>query len=163
MDDDEDRLGELAEEVLAEHGPARIPELVEVLERDGYDLGTEAEEDLVDALSEFPDGGAVPLLDGRWAYLPTLLDGRVFTHRLTAAEIEHDVLTVHPDLVPVLSGDLRLVDGGELSLAWPASLTGRPAPRDLPPDAIDLGGTLVLPPGLLAGLGAPRATLSGWR
>ena len=159
--DDEDDLSELAEEVLAEYGPMTIPELVEALERGGGDLGSEPEEDLADALSE-GDGDAVPLLDGRWAYAPALLEGRVFTHRLTAAEVEHDVLTVQPDLLPALAGEApRLVDGERLSLTLPPALTGRPAPRDLPPDVIHMGGSLVLPPGLLSGTGAGPDDLVG--
>jgi hypothetical protein len=159
--DDEDDLTELAEELLAERGPMTIPELVEALERDGVDLGTEPEEDLADALTE-GGGDAVPLLYGRWAYAPALLEGRVFTHRLTAAEVEHDVLTVQPDLLPALPGEApRLVDGERLSLTLPPALTGRPAPRDLPPDVIHVGGSLLLPPGLLSGIGAGPDDLVG--
>lgn len=34
-------------------------------------------------------------------WLPTVLTGRVFTHRLRPAEVAHDVLSVTPDLGPI--------------------------------------------------------------
>jgi hypothetical protein len=43
----------------------------------------------------------LPLIDGRWAWIPAVLDGRIFTHRLSVAEVEHDFLHLGPHLVPV--------------------------------------------------------------
>ena len=44
------------------------------------------------------DCPARQLVDDRWVWLPAVLAGRVFTHRLNADESTHDVLTVTPDL-----------------------------------------------------------------
>lgn len=38
-------------------------------------------------------------------WLPTVLTGRVFTHRLRAAEVAHDVLSVTPNLDPITVPD----------------------------------------------------------
>ena len=43
------------------------------------------------------------MTDGRWVWLPALLLGRVLTRRLTADELTHDILTVSPDLDPILA------------------------------------------------------------
>ena len=47
------------------------------------------------------DCPARQLLDDRWVWLPTVLAGRVFTHRLGADEVAHDLLTVTPNLDPI--------------------------------------------------------------
>jgi hypothetical protein len=63
------------------------------------DLGEPADEALEDLLAG--SSQLVTLADDRWASLPALLAGRVFTHRVTGQEVEHDVLTVDPDLDPI--------------------------------------------------------------
>lgn len=76
-------------------------DLLEELAQRGVDLGVDPE----DTLDEIVDGvdsfGAVPLGEGRVAYLPSLLDGRTFTHRLTGAEVMHGFLAVSKDLRPL--------------------------------------------------------------
>ena len=44
------------------------------------------------------DSPARQLVDARWVWLPSVLAGRVFTHRLSADELTHDLVTVSPDL-----------------------------------------------------------------
>ena len=65
-------------------------------------LSPEAEQEL---LTEFYDSREefARLADGRWAYVPPLVSGRLVTHRLTNPEIVHDVLTITPDLVLLLA------------------------------------------------------------
>jgi hypothetical protein len=41
------------------------------------------------------------LIDDRWVWLPNLLAGRIFTHRVDADELAHDILHITPDLDPV--------------------------------------------------------------
>ena len=46
------------------------------------------------------DCPARQLVNDRWVWLPAVLAGRVFTHRVGADESTHDVLSVTPDLSP---------------------------------------------------------------
>lgn len=52
----------------------------------------------------------VLLADGRNAVLDTLLEGRVFTHRLSGGEIESGLLHADPDLAPVVMSALGRAD-----------------------------------------------------
>lgn len=80
--------------ILAEHGPLDEDEIKRRLRAAGV-----ADPDAVvyDAL-HMMNSPAGQLTDDRWVWLPTLLDGRVFTHRLAAPEVAHNMLTVTPDL-----------------------------------------------------------------
>ncbi|MEV7039237.1 SEC-C domain-containing protein [Amycolatopsis sp. NPDC051061] len=98
------------------------------------------------------------LADGRWASVPALLAGRVFTHRLTAPEVEHDFLESEPDLT--LADTLvqraeyqRLVDGSPVVPVYPEFDVETLAGRGVPPDVIGVSGALLLPPGHLRGRG----------
>ncbi|MDZ7577523.1 MAG: SEC-C domain-containing protein [Candidatus Nanopelagicales bacterium] len=104
-----------AERVLTEAGPLTEDELIDALAA-SVELGDDPEL----AFEEMMDSGLTPLIfplaDGRCVFLPALLDGRVFTHALTAAEVEHDVVDIEPDLMPiaVFTDDerfCRLADG----------------------------------------------------
>src|SRR5674476_1378585 len=79
---------------LAEH------DLLAVLVADGIDLGPDPEDMLTDILDEDAEL-VMPLADERWAWIPALLDGRIFTHRLSALEAEHDMIGFGPDLAPL--------------------------------------------------------------
>jgi hypothetical protein len=73
-------------------------DLLEDLAQRGVDVGVDPEdtlEELVDGVDPF---GVVPLAEDRIAYLPSLLDGRTFTHRLTGAEVAHGFLAISTDL-----------------------------------------------------------------
>ncbi|OWG29172.1 hypothetical protein B9D92_12810 [Mycobacterium tuberculosis] len=108
------------------------------------------------------------LVDDRWVWLPTLLAGRVFTHRLGADEAVHDMLGVTPDLDPITTlceheeyG--RLADGSAARIVlagYDEELLER---RGIPDEAIDPGGALLLEPGTLATLGAAAGDLVGVR
>jgi hypothetical protein len=70
--------------------------------RAGVDLGDDPSETLSDVLDDDDDLDLViPLADERLAALPALLAGRIFTHRVGVHELEHDLLTINPDLVGV--------------------------------------------------------------
>ncbi len=75
-------LVDLISGVLAENGPMAQDQLAAVLAGRGVDLGDVPDEALDEALSN-GDGLVAVLADDRWASLPALLAGRVFTHRVT--------------------------------------------------------------------------------
>ena len=140
--------------------------LIEALAETGVVLGSDGR-DRVEEVLEDDNGLFVPLMDDRWCFLPALLAGRTFGHRVTEVEIEHDLLAVAPDLEPILllSDDAdygRWVNGDPLEIAYPAE-TERSTARAIPDDALDDAGSLILPPGALAGIGAEPGTLVGLR
>jgi hypothetical protein len=75
-------------QVLSVRGPMTEDDLLGVLDADGIDLGPD------------PDGMLADVLD-QGAWIPALLGGRIFTHRLSAVEAEHDLIAVGPDLAPL--------------------------------------------------------------
>jgi hypothetical protein len=142
--------------VLATGRPLTENQLVTALQQHGLDLGEDAEGPVADVLEGDDAGLVLPLGDGRHALLPPLLTGRTFTHRVSAAEIEHGFLNVSPDLEPVsiLTEDdtyQRLVDGTALIEALAGFDADLLTERDIPLDAIgdcawllDRGGLLRL-------------------
>ena len=95
-------LIDAVEDLLIDRGPLPTDELVEALRAAGFTFSASPEDDLYDELELHNRDDLTTLLDGRWAHVPTLLDGRLFTHRLSGDEIEQDVLAVYPDLVAAL-------------------------------------------------------------
>jgi hypothetical protein len=85
---------------LTAHGAMSDEELSDTLGADGVDLGPDGH-DLLEEVLEEDCGPVMWLPDGRWVWLPALLDGRVFTHRLSAAEVEHDMVFLDADLAPL--------------------------------------------------------------
>ncbi|MGH3984539.1 MAG: hypothetical protein ACRDST_18090, partial [Pseudonocardiaceae bacterium] len=143
--------------VLAENGPMTDDQLAAVLAGRGVDLGDAPDEALDEALGD-GDGLVTVLADERWASLPALLAGRVFTHRVTGTEVEHDILEVNPDLEPLdmlteREEHQRLADGSPVvAVLMPFdadTLTG----RGIPLDVVGAHGALLLPPGYLQGKG----------
>ncbi len=139
--------------VLAERGPMTEEQLVSVLRERGVPLDDEPDDDLIDALDE-GDRLLTTLRDDRWASVPALLAGRVFTHRLTALEAEHGLLGLEPDLTLVetlvrRAGHQRLTDGSPVVPVFPEVHDEALAERGIPPEAIADGGALLLPPGCL--------------
>ncbi|MGH3897261.1 MAG: SEC-C metal-binding domain-containing protein [Pseudonocardiaceae bacterium] len=142
---------------LAENGPMTEDRIAAVLADRGVDLGDDPGEALDNVLDD-GDGLLTVLADERWASLPALLAGRVFTHRVTGPEVEHDILDVNPDLQPF---DMltereeyqRLADGSPVvAVLMPFdadTLTGRGIPLDVVGDH----GALLFPPGYLRGKG----------
>jgi len=154
-------------QVLSTHGPLSEDELLRVLHAEGTNMGPDAD----DVLSEVLDTEGelfLPLIDGRWAWIPAVLDGRIFTHLLSAAEVEHDFLNLGPDLAPVsmlneLETYRRLTDGAPITEVLPAFDEEALAARGVPVDTVTEDGALLLPPGRLAGLGVAAADLVGLR
>ena len=108
------------------------------------------------------------LVDDRWVWLPALLAGRVFTHRLGADEAAHDILTVTPNLDPITAlceheqyG--RFADG---SAAWVVLAEFDDElleQRGIPAEVVDPAGALLLTPGTLGTLGVAEGDLVGVR
>lgn len=163
------------ERLLTEHGPLSATSLARALERSDLILGADARDVLEKAL----DAGALPLVvqvaGGRHAFLPALLAGRAFTHRVTPLELAHDVLEVDPDLgaaLIVAADDERfrhLVGGADVDLAMPGLDDGPLRGRGLEPDTLTGDEYALLPPGTLAGAGrqagdlvAVALTDAGW-
>jgi SEC-C motif len=154
-------LSSAVQQLLTEHGPMEPDTLVQALTEGGFDLGLEPEEFLDEVLAY--DETFVVLSDDRWGYLPALLAGRVFTHRVSSVELEHDVLAVGPDLEPVLvlSDDpayAQLTDGSPLRVIFPDE-----AEPPIPVEVIDESGSLALPSGTLSRLSLTAGDLVGLR
>jgi hypothetical protein len=150
----------LVADVLAENGPLTEEQLLAALVSRGVVLGGDPGEELDEAL-DHGDGLVVSLADGRWAWLPALLAGRVFTHRLGADEVAHDLLRMCPDLEP-LSVLLEYEDYQILSDGAPVAMLLETfdvevlEERGIPAEVLDEDGGLLLPAGYLsaAGVGA---------
>ncbi|EFI29191.1 conserved hypothetical protein [Mycobacterium tuberculosis 94_M4241A] len=150
--------------ILAEHGPLSEDDIARRL----LDSGVADPDAVLRALRLETEWPARQLVDDRWVWLPTLLAGRVFTHRLGADEAVHDMLGVTPDLDPITTlceheEYCRLADGSAARIVlagYDEELLER---RGIPDEAIDPGGALLLEPGTLATLGAAAGDLVGVR
>ncbi len=143
--------------ILAENGPMAQAQLAAALADRGVELGEDPGEALDEAMDD-GDGRVTMLADERWASLPALLAGRVFTHRLTGPEVEHDMLQVTPDLEPVAmlterEEYQRLADGSPVVSVLIPFDTDIVAERGVPLDLIGDHGALLLRPGYLRELG----------
>lgn len=157
----------LVRDVLVAHGPATQDELLEILAADGADLGPEPENTLGDVL-DHDEHLFLPLTDDRWAWLPALLDGRVFTHRLTSVEADHDVVALGPDLAALsvlteCETYQKLTDGTGVAAVSPSFDTELLAARGLSTGDADPEGLLLLPPGRFSALGVAAGDLIGLR
>lgn len=150
--------------ILTEHGPLSAEDIAaRLLERDVTDPDT-----LVDRFLDELDCAARQLVDEKWVWLPAVLAGRVFTHRLCAEELAYDALNVTPDLDPVTAlceheQYQRLADGspaGAVLADFDDELLER---RGIPDEAVDPAGTLLLAPGTLGALGLSEGDLAGVR
>ena len=161
-----DSLVAAAQAILRRRGPMSEGDLLDALGAAGVDLGPALDRPLSDVLDDHLEPIHV-LADERLAWIPAVLDGRIFTHRLTAVEAEYDVIPWHPDLAPLsmLNGAAvyqQLVDGSPISEVF-AELGEDFATRGVP-EAVDPGGgVLLLPPGRFAELGATAGDLVGLR
>jgi hypothetical protein len=112
------------------------------------------------------DCPARQLVDDRWVWLPAILAGRVFTHRLSADESTHDVLTVTPDLHPITTlceheQYQRFADGSAARVVV-AGYDDLLDERDIPTEAIDPAALLVKP-GTFANLSVAEGDTVGLR
>lgn len=151
-------------EILAEHGPLHEDAIAQRLRNSGI-----ADPDAV--LDELLDEIACParqLVDDRWVWLPTLLAGRVFTHRLGADELAHDMLAVTPDLDPITAlcehdQYQRFADGSSARIVLPEFGIELLEQRGVPLDTVHPGGVLLLETDTLGALGAAEGDLVGVR
>jgi SEC-C motif len=158
--------------VLSAVGPMTEDELLGVLNAEGVDLGREPDVMLAEVLDQDSEP-FMPLVDRRWAWLPGLLEGRIFTHRLSELEAAHDIIGSDADLAPVaiLTGYetyQRLCDGSPITVVCPLHDDDDDndvlAARGVPATAFDSDAELlVVPLGRLAALGARAGDLVGLR
>lgn len=152
------------ERILADHGPLHEDDI----ERRLRDSGAADPDAVLDALFSETECPARQLVDDQWVWLPTLLAGRVFTHRLGAAEIAHDMLTVTPDLDPITElcdnepyG--RFADGSAAEVVMADFDEALLEEQGIPPEEVDPLGALLLTPGTLEALGLTEGDLVGVR
>lgn len=155
---------ELVSTILVDHGPLDEDDIAQHLRALGVADPDAALELGLDELV-CPVG---QLADDRWVWLPTVLAGRVFTHRLHAHEVAHDILTVSPDLGPITglcehAEYQRLADGSPVSVAMVGYDDELLEERGIPEATIEEGGVLVLPPGTLGRLEGAEGDLVGVR
>jgi hypothetical protein len=148
-------------EILSQHGPLHQDEIAQHLRKRGLDSALQWN------VLEM-DCPARQLVDDRWVWLPTVLAGRVFTHRVSADESAHDVLTVTPDLDPITTlceheQYQRLADGSTAYVVLAGYDDELLEERGIPAEAIDPAGALLLMPGTLAALGVGDGDTVGLR
>ena len=152
-------------EILTDQGPLHQDELGQHLRDHGVDDPASA---LQWNLLEM-DCPARQLVDGRWVWLPALLTGRVFTHRVSTDEAAHDVLTLGPDLSPIAElceheEYQHLGDGSTASIVVADYDDELLDERAIPAGVVDSDGALLLlEPGALARLGLAEGDMVGLR
>jgi len=158
-----DEIATIAE-LLTQYGPLRTDELARHLRDRGMD---DPDSTIRWNLLEM-DCPARQLVDDRWVWLPAVLAGRVFTHRVSAVECTHDVLNHSPDLSPITAlcehADYQnLADGSAANIAVAGYDDELIDERGIPPEAIDAVAVLLLAPGTLAKLGVADDDTIGLR
>lgn len=148
-------------------GPMAEEDLLGVLVADGVDLGPDPEDLLVDVLDQSAEL-VLPLADERWAWIPALLAGRIFTHRLNAVEAEHDLIEYGPDLAPLMvltESEIyqQLRDGSPVADVSPFLDSDVLAERGVPELAIGADGAVLFEAGRFAALGVAVGELVGLR
>src|SRR5271166_2521877 len=165
MSDSVESISAVVCQVLSARGPMTEDDLLGVLDADGIDLGPDADVTLAEVLDEDTEL-VMPLPDGRWAWIPALLDGRTFTHRLSEAEIAHDMIGLGPDLAPLamlteIDTYQRLTDGSPITEVSAFLDEDALAARGVPTTAVDADGALLLPPGHFGAQGIVAGDLVG--
>ena len=151
-------------ELLTQHGPLGKDEITQHLRDRGI---ADADSVLQWSVLEI-DCPVRQLVDDRWVWLPAVLAGRVFTHRLSADESTYDVLTVTSDLSPISTlcdheQYQRLADGSTARIVLAEFDDELLAPRNIPDRVIEPAGAVLLEPGALAALGAGEGDTIGLR
>lgn len=152
------------EKILAEHGPLSEDDITIHLRQ----AGVPDPELVLRLLRREIDCPAGQLNDERWVWLPTVLAGRVFTHRLGALEAAHDILTANPDLNPITvlcehEQYARFSDGSPAQVVMIDFDDDVLEERGIPEEAVEEGGALLLAPGTLRSLGVTKGDLVGVR
>lgn len=142
-------------------------DLLDALATRGIDLAPDAADTLAEIL-EADAGPILCLVDRRWMWLPALLEGRIFTHRLRATEIDHDLIALGIDLAPLsmlteLDSYQRLTDGTPITELFVRHDDELLAERGVRADAIDSNSVLLLPRGHYAASGFSADELIGIR
>jgi tetratricopeptide (TPR) repeat protein len=165
MHADQAAVATMIRQILTERGPLEEEQLYDALVAAQAPMGDEPEEFFDDLTSSDELGSVLPLTDGRYCWLPSVLQDRIFTHRLTEREIEHDLLEVTPDLdLPSLLTEGPHAFGlGGVPMPVLFDVADLPAGRDIPQEAISAGGDFLLPAGTLSGLGVKPEELIGLR
>ena len=140
--------------LLADGAALTIEEMDEALQARGLPAMTQHSVELL--LDGIP--ACVPIVGDRWVDVRAVVQGRVFTHHLSAQEQASDILLVDPDLVAVdglaIADMLRI--GHDLVVSLDASLDAEVlAGAELLTGDID--AAWLLPEGTLAGFGASAA------
>ncbi len=146
--------------ILATHGPLREDDIATRLRA----AGVSDPDPVLDDLRSEAACPAAQLEDDRWVWLPTVLAGRVFTHRLGPHEAAHDILAVTPDLDPITTlceheqyG--QLADGMAVQILVDGFDDDVLDERGIPDEVVDSGGVLLLEPGTLEELGVVEGDL----
>ncbi|WP_040539108.1 SEC-C metal-binding domain-containing protein [Mycolicibacterium tusciae] len=148
--------------ILAENGPLDEVDIVRRLQ----DSGIADAEGVVDELLDELVSPVRKMADERWLWLPAAVEGRVFTHRVSADEVTHDFLTVNPNLNPITAlcdyeGYRQFADGQDANVALPGYDDELIEERDIPRGVIEEGGALLLQSGTLEKLGVSEGGLVG--
>jgi hypothetical protein len=151
-------------ELLTQHGPLHEDELTRHLRDRGMD---DPDSTLQWNLLEM-DCPARQLVDDRWVWLPAVLAGRVFTHRLSADEATHDVLTVMPDLDPITTlceheQYQHFADGSAVRVVLADYDDDLLEERGIPAEVTGWAAALLLESGMLAALGVADGDTVGLR
>src|SRR5258705_6619511 len=93
-------IAAVVRQVLSVHGPMAEDDLLGALDADGINLGPDPDGILADVLDQAAEL-VMPLADERWAWIPPLLGGRIFTTRLGSVEDAHDVIPLRPHFAPL--------------------------------------------------------------
>jgi len=147
--------------ILIEHGPLHEDDIAHRLR----DMGVAKPDDVLPQLLNEIDCPAVPLVAESWVWLPALLAGRIFMHRVTAQELAHDVLLVTPDLDAIthlceFEPYARLADGSPVGVALPAFDEHVLDERGVPPEMVGDGGALYCHKARCAAWASPTAIWS---
>jgi len=150
--------------ILAEHGPLHEDDIARRLR----DSRVADPDTLLDEVLDETICPARQLVDDRWVWLPTVLAGRVFTHRLGADEAAHDILAVTPNLDPITAlcehGQHGwFADGSAARLVLAGFDDELLEQRGIPAEVVDPNGALLLMPGTLGTLGVAEGDLVGVR
>ncbi len=152
--------------LLRDGRPRPESEIVDALQEQGLDLGADPDQTIKDILYDEELPFVIPLGDGRHARLDALLEGRTFTHRLSATAVALDYLDVSPDLeaLSILVDDptyRRLVDGSTVTPLMPGFDDDVLAERDVPADAMSSEEGWLLDRELLERMGFTAGDLVG--
>ncbi len=141
-------------------------EVIDAAAAEGIDLGTDDPGYRLDEVLDEGDEVVVALDDGRLAWLPGLLDGCIFTHRVSELELEHDMVELSQDLTAIAmltesETYHTLLDGSPVVAVLPQFAPEALEERGVPAALIASEEVWFLPPGYLAGLGMEARDLFG--